>query len=429
MFNKKGFTLIELLATLLILGIIMVIIIPKLTRTYNDSKKNIYMESANRMVKTLEEYYVRKNIRNNFNGCSYNFVSDVNTCSDYSFDGTKPSSGNIRMDNDGKVNGYVVFDKYAFVIENNNVSEFDNVSDTGREYVFEYTGAEEDFVVPFYGNYKIELWGASGGKNGASFNHVDGGFGNGGYTSGVISLSKGDNLYVYVGQVGYNAILGSTSVTSSAYNGGGAGVGSSDGDDAGGSGGGATDVRLVNGDWNNFESLKSRIMVAAGGAGGNVSTYSNTSEIAGHGGGLTGVGTLYRWKSSVVSDLSLHATQTTGYKLGEGQAAVLNNPCAGSGAGGGYYGGKTQQSTSSCSSAGGGGSSYISGFVGCNSISEGSTENLISHTGSPIHYSGLFFTDSVMKAGNESMPTHDGLGTMNGNTGNGYAKITYLGLD
>ena len=34
-----------------------------------------------------------------------------------------------------------------------------------------------------------------------------------------------------------------------------------------------------------------------------------------------------------------------------------------------------------------------------------------------------------MKAGNESMPTHDGLGTMNGNTGNGYAKITYLGLD
>lgn len=25
------------------------------------------------------------------------------------------------------------------------------------------------------------------------------------------------------------------------------------------------------------------------------------------------------------------------------------------------------------------------------------------------------------------MPTHDGTGTMKGNTGNGYAKITYIG--
>ncbi|MFR6022531.1 MAG: glycine rich domain-containing protein [Clostridia bacterium] len=30
-------------------------------------------------------------------------------------------------------------------------------------------------------------------------------------------------------------------------------------------GGGATDIRLVSGEWNDFESLKSRIMVAGGG--------------------------------------------------------------------------------------------------------------------------------------------------------------------
>ena len=32
-----------------------------------------------------------------------------------------------------------------------------------------------------------------------------------------------------------------------------------------------------------------------------------------------------------------------------------------------------------------------------------------------------------MKSGNETMPTHDRLGTMLGNDGNGYAKITYIG--
>ena len=31
-----------------------------------------------------------------------------------------------------------------------------------------------------------------------------------------------------------------------------------------------------------------------------------------------------------------------------------------------------------------------------------------------------------MIAGNASMPIHDGNGNMTGNSGNGYAKITYL---
>ena len=42
------------------------------------------------------------------------------------------------------------------------------------------------------------------------------------------------------------------------------------------------------------------------------------------------------------------------------------------------------------------------------------------------HKSGFKFTDTVMAAGDESMPTHDGSSTMVGNTGNGYAKITNL---
>lgn len=76
---------------------------------------------------------------------------------------------------------------------------------------------------------------------------------------------------------------------------------------------------------------------------------------------------------------------------------------------------------------GGGGSSFISGYEGCNAISAESTENNIIHTNQPNHYSGKVFVDTVMKAGDEEMPTHDGTGTMTGNSGNGYARITYLG--
>ncbi|HPZ23740.1 MAG TPA: glycine rich domain-containing protein [Bacilli bacterium] len=43
------------------------------------------------------------------------------------------------------------------------------------------------------------------------------------------------------------------------------------------------------------------------------------------------------------------------------------------------------------------------------------------------HYSGYVFTNANMIAGNASMPTHDGTSTMTGNSGNGYARITYLG--
>ncbi|MGX4438155.1 glycine-rich protein, partial [Clostridioides difficile] len=58
------------------------------------------------------------------------------------------------------------------------------------------------------------------------------------------------------------------------FNGGGLGVNSG--------GGGATDIRLVNGDWNNEQGLLSRIIVAGGGGG----AFSKTP--AGKGGGFKG---------------------------------------------------------------------------------------------------------------------------------------------
>ena len=243
---------------------------------------------------------------------------------------------------------------------------------------FDYTGTEQAFVAPVDGKYKIELWGAGAGVfAGESLSY-------GSYVSGTINFAKGQKIYVYVGENGYTKFSNPT-VVSLRFNGGGYGNlvcykhylkhenNNNKGVDF--AGGGATDIRLANGDWDVFDSLKSRIIVAVGGGGG-----------------------------------------------------------------GGYYGGGGSKTANNVSQAsnGAGGSSYISGHNGCDAIKEESTEDNIIHTGQSIHYSGMHFTDTVMIDGSgykwttqkgeyTGMPSHDGTGTMKGNAGNGYARITYIG--
>ena len=259
---------------------------------------------------------------------------------------------------------------------------------------FSYTGDEQMYVVPENGSYQIELWGAAG-------NYGDTTPGKGAYTKGIINLTKGTKLYIYVG--GFNG-----------YNGGG-------GSSTNRSGGGATDIRLTDG--TDFDSLKSRIMVAAGGGG---------HEHGAPGGTINGINGGHH---SVVSDSysGRGATQTSGGiansnggtvgSFGQGgNGTTYSDGHLGGSGGGGYYGG----SGARWHAGGGSGSSFISGYEGCNAISEQSTADNIIHTGQSIHYSGLSFTDSEMIAGNSEMPTHDESGVMTGNDGNGYAKISMI---
>src|SRR5690606_21349938 len=104
--------------------------------------------------------------------------------------------------------------------------------------------------------------------------------------------------------------------------------------DSAGGGGGATDIRLVSGAWNNTASLRSRIMVAAGGSG---SSWSSRSA----GGALT--------SSAVCSNVG--ATQTSGNAFGIGGTGVNFSIIPSSGGGGGYYGGfATHDGSSACQS-------------------------------------------------------------------------------
>lgn len=94
-------------------------------------------------------------------------------------------------------------------------------------------------------------------------------------------------MLVVNGANGYTYKVSSDTTISGGYNGGGYGVQRNNNNSYvhnSGSGGGATDVRLVGGAWNNFDSLKSRIMVAAGGGGGSGHEGLSTG---GYAGGLT----------------------------------------------------------------------------------------------------------------------------------------------
>ena len=270
---------------------------------------------------------------------------------------------------------------------------------------FDYTGIEQVFTAPADGKYKIELWGAKGGgRNGGA----------GGYTSGIIELNQDTKLLVYVGQ--YSSLTSGMCLGTNNNN-------TFNGSELGSCsvGGGATDIRLIGtNDWQVFSSLKSRIMVAGGGGG---SLYQGNG---GAGGGLTGCAGIGA-DSSLKYIIGSGGTQTsTSFGSGERSTTI---------GGGGYYGGEGGYAANA-----GGGSSFISGHDGCDAISEESTEDNIIHTGQSVHYSGMHFTDTIMidgegykwtteKGSYTGMPTHDGTGTMKGNTGNGYARITYIGND
>lgn len=303
-----------------------------------------------------------------------------------------------------------------------------------KEYF--YTGDYQTFKAEYTGNYVIELWGAQGGS-------VDGAAGGkGAYTVGTISLNKDDILYIYVGGEGKATTKNVTENADGGYNGGG-GSGGDGWSRSFGSGGGATDIRLVSGLWNDTESLASRIMVAAGG-GGAYSGYHDGDRFndGGYAGTLTGGngshstghcygegGTQVAGGIITASTASCESTYPRTPQGGFGYGGAGTSSKA-TGGGGGYYGGSRSGHIASA----GGGSSYISGQIGCISIKSDQLIEPLDDCIQPTfniecsyHYSGKRFTKTDMAAGNEEMPTHDGITVMIGNEGNGYAKISYEG--
>ena len=264
------------------------------------------------------------------------------------------------------------------------------------------------------GIYKFELWGAQGGTGCTDGVHKLPG-GHGSYVSGYIKINKKTNFYLYIGGKGGNGSHIPNSQAKSGWNGGGKGGIDWEDNDGSGGGGGSTDIRLLPGEWDNITSLRSRIIVAAGGSGSAFNHYGSSG------------GTIFGFKKNGISFNSIinssSTSQIMGNLFGIGEDGKTFNWVPSSGAGGGYYGGVSVSGSQTIPypAISDSGSSFISGHNFCNSISIDGF-----HTNTSYHYSGLLFFNSTMKSGIEIQPNYLNNLTIIGKTNNGAIRIIFL---
>ena len=158
-----------------------------------------------------------------------------------------------------------------------------------------YSGSERAFTIPTTGYYKLEAWGAQGGRS------TNAG-GNGGYSTVVYQLTAGSTLYFYCGKAGSDRSGGDNKHKAGAggWNGGGNGGDAIVGQNGGGGGGGATHIattsigaitssnNLFTGSINTSgthltATAKSGLLLVAGGGGGG--SYFDGRAYGGTGGG------------------------------------------------------------------------------------------------------------------------------------------------
>lgn len=150
--DKKGFTLIEMLAIIALLSILITLVILKVKPAIDESKKSTGEVSISSLVSALEDYYFEAKLKGGFNGCSYDFNTDNNTCIGFSFTGDKPSEGVINLDVEGQVSGTLVFNDRNYDVINNKVYKsvptsyvrLDYIESTGEQYIDTGVSYDED---------------------------------------------------------------------------------------------------------------------------------------------------------------------------------------------------------------------------------------------------------------------------------------------
>ncbi|MBR5982462.1 MAG: choice-of-anchor J domain-containing protein [Bacteroidales bacterium] len=287
------------------------------------------------------------------------------------------------------------------------------------------TQVRDNFTVGSVNSYTIpegttslfmQVWGAQGGYRSESKYG-----GKGGYSEGTWdSPTPGSTLYVVVGGEGNSGSV-SNSIYAGGYNGGGYRYGYP-------GGGGATHIATATGLLKDLSSNTGAVLIVAGGGGsdggsdrygywgggenggsgtgsstetqfgGNHYSYANDYNRCAQGGTQNAAGGGNTITTQATTDLNSNNTNYYGGFGFGGGGVYLSNGYGGAGGGGWYGGSGTVPDGSGDDDRGGGGGS---GHVNTDMLSDGS-----------------------LVAGNESMPTHDGTGTMTGNTGDGFARIT-----
>jgi len=251
----------------------------------------------------------------------------------------------------------------------------------------------QTFTAPITTNYKLEVWGAQGDR----WNTIPGG--KGGYTRGIYSINREQNIYIAVG--GYGGYT-------TRWNGGGIGSNSC-------AGGGATSIQtslISDGQLYRYESVKNTdVLIVAGGGGGSEWYYSLSDIITptgGAGGGMAGVDGSTGYIPGDSCPGGKGGTQdaggkSTGLRSSQsivdgsfGKGGYSSGGDGGGQGGGGWYGG----GAADLAGGGGGGSGHIN---------------------------TLLISNGVTIAGDQTFPSPSG-GTETGHEGDGFCIITWQQL-
>ena len=465
--KNKGFTLIELLAVIVILAIIAIIAVPIILNVIEKSKESSAVDSAYGYINAIENNLAMAEVKSGLvaENKEYSDLREFEETYNITVKGTKPESGRFTLEKRKVVNASFVINGYSVICnkrkcesrgknvevlvtyslnggtldkteesvlknstlnlptptKNNYVFVGWYTEENGGEEVtnstpitsdltlyahyiqtttnFEYTGNSQTITLP-QGRYKLEVWGAEGGRN------IDGSgnTGKGGYSYGTINLTQKTLVYVYVGNKPSEGTRANNKIISGGFNGGGSAWDCSEGSAGGG---GATDMRI------STDSLYARVIVAGGGGG-----EGEDGEQGGYGGGTSGG-----------PGNSNGGTQTSAGSYGSfGQGAHLAHD--GGAGGGGWYGGGSAigQNTiptsgdGSDSNGGAGGSGWIYTEASYNTWRNGNATDANKY----LLTSEYYLTDATTIIGGSTFKSPSGTNET-GHTGNGYARITYLG--
>ena len=227
---------------------------------------------------------------------------------------------------------------------------------------YDYTNNNYQTVnIPVNGTYKLETWGAQGYHLNTTYY---GGYG--AYSVGNISLNKGKQLYIFVGQKGNGGAAPSQMTTYQSYPNGGRGInGYGSASIYMGSGGGSTHISEINTIISRHSDL-SKLLIVAGGGGASIysSAWAGSGGNAGGYIGSNGIRLITdqgNWQAGTGGTQNSGGTYTlsnsnanAGLNGSFGTGGSANTSYYGAGGGGGYYGG-----AASYGSAGGGGAGYI----------------------------------------------------------------------
>lgn len=274
-----------------------------------------------------------------------------------------------------------------------------------------------EYVVPVTGNYKLDVWGASGYSYSDEYH---GGYG--AYSTGEVYLEKGTKLYIHTGGTGTGGNQAGT--YQGGYNGGGKAVLDNDSKYTG-SGGGATHIAFVDGEISQLQNNIGDILIVAGG-GGAVYYENNYVFLGGHGGGIEGTGGIQIRDENILNGpanaLSGGGNQNAGGTAGrEGAVGTFGHGAEKDelsiGAGGGFYGGGNGWA----SSAGGG-----SGYIGNNNLVN---KHMIVYSETPetiAPYVPAVASNDVNTATNIVYSYSTSATPDVAKSGDGFAKIVYI---